>query len=190
MRTKQEILEKICRMKEEASSDLGLFGQLEKAVKTYFDPTDLQEAVAGCVYQMAFNYEYRNTVYQNMESLPAFRTDNFPTGFRDVGELLHPDVWEEIMDAKPDFPLPSLGEWAARIGEARESLLQGLEAIDCYCEQDAVNYGLAVKFAEPGQMISGTSKKETAEYVYLKCGYLKLIRGFDLDVHVPDFLPD
>lgn len=98
MRTKEEIIEAIGRLKE-ASPEEGMevFAPLEEAVTAYYTASgELGQTVGECAFQVALNQEYRNTIFVHQERMPTF-SSNFPKGYKDVRELFDGGgAWQEI----------------------------------------------------------------------------------------------
>ncbi len=212
---KEEVLQNIERLKA-ASPDTGreCFEQLEQAVEEYFTPQEgLERLIGECAYQMAYNYEYRHTVFAHQELMRKF-SENYPKGYEDVRDLFDGGgVWEELAEMPEDkfvaaFQLTPLtvsesdtggasmtnsyiAEWAARVSDSRAAILPALEAINDFCEVDATNHGLTVFFEEHGGIVSVPTHKEIAERVFAAGGYAEVIRTYNLsDVHIPTYISD
>ena len=217
MRKKEDIQREIARLKAVSPADAGeTFAPILEAVEAFFTPDkELEQEIGACAFQVAFNYEYRNTVYKNQENMPKFSKD-LPPGYEDVRELFTAGgVWEEI-EAMPEdvfaaaFILPAAGgnvskldtsgtgaatnpyldDWAARITAARAAVVPGLKIINDFCEGAATNNGLAVHFEEHGGIVSAPTRRETADRVYIAGGYLEVIQTYGLAVHIPSYMQE
>ena len=212
MKKKEEILQDIERLKA-ASPNAGRdkFLPLEEAVEEYFAPQEGMESIIGeCAYQMAFNYEYRNTVFVNQERMKKFSED-YPKGYEDVRDLFDGGgVWDELAEMPEDRFAAAfqsvvsdsdtggttltnhyLVEWAARVSESRAAIIPALEEIKNFCEADATNHGLAVYFEEHGGIASAPTHREIAERVFAAGGYAEVILTYNLsDVHIPTYIND
>ena len=218
MRTKEEIVELIERIKEESPEEaMEAFAPLDDAVAAYFvKMADLEESVGDCTFQVALNYEYRNTVFVHQEYMPSFST-NYPKGYEDVRDLFDGGgAWQEIEEIDIEtfvdafvFPAaegeasesdtggegeeetvknPYIDDWAARIEASREAIVPRLKAISAFCESDATNNGLAVYFEKHGGIESAPKRRETADRVYVTGGYKEVIEAYGLNVHIQSYL--
>lgn len=217
MQKKENILKEIARLRAASPAEgQEAFAPILEAVEGFFTPdTELEQEVGACAFQVAFNYEYRNTIYKNQENMPTFSED-FPPGYEDVRELFAGGgVWEEIAAMPEDvfaaaFILPAAGgnvsdsdtsgtgaatnpyldDWAARIAAERAAVVTGLKAINDFCEAAATNNGLAVYFEEHGGIVSAPTRRETAKRVYIAGGYLEVIQTYGLTVHIPSYVDE
>ena len=211
---KEEILQNIERLKAASpNARREYFTPLEQAVEEYFTPQEgLGRMIGECAYQMAYNYEYRHTVFAHQELMRKFSED-YPRGYEDVRDLFDGGgVWNELSEMPEDKfaaafqyipPVsdsdtsgaaminPYLAEWAARVSDSRAAILPALEAINDFCEVDATNHGLTVYFEEHGGIISAPTHREIAERVFSAGGYAEVIRTYNLpDVHIPTYISD
>ena len=101
---KQDVMEHIARLKAASPAKvLAAFEPLEEAVEAFFTKdVELERAIGETLYQVAFNYEYRNTVYEHQEVMPAFGTD-YPKGYEDARDLFDGGgAWEEMASIPAD----------------------------------------------------------------------------------------
>lgn len=128
MRTKEEIMEAVGRLKE-ASPEEGMevFAPLEEAVTAYYTASgELGQTVGECAFQVALNQEYRNTIFAHQERMPTF-SSNFPKGYKDVRDLFDGGgTWQEIEEIDEQtfvdaFEFPAGAEEGDGAGGASES---------------------------------------------------------------------
>lgn len=217
MQKKEDIQREIARLKAVSPADAGeTFAPILEAVEEFFTPEkELEQKIGECAFQVAFNYEYRNTAYKNQESMPKFSED-FPPGYEDVRELFAGGgVWEEMAAMQEDVfaaafvygpaggnvsksdtteaatpTNPYLDDWTGRIKAARAAVIPGLNAINEFCEAAATRYGAAVHFEEHGGIVSAPTRRETADRVYIAGGYLEVIQTYGLAVHIPSYMKE
>ena len=216
MKTKAEILQDVSRLKAASPSEgRKCFAELEEIIAEYFAPQDNMERIVGeCAYQLAYNYEYRNTVYANQEVMGKFSED-YPRGYEDVRDVFDGGgVWEELAAMPEDkfaaafkpvtgsvsesdtggataattMTNPYLEDWTVRAYESWMAILSELGAIINFCEEDATNNGLAVYFEEHGGIISAPTRKEIAERVFVTGGYAEVICAYGLNIHIPTYI--
>lgn len=214
MQKKEDILKEIARLRAASPAEAGgAFTPILEAVEGFFAPDkELEQEIGECALQVAFNYEYRSTIYKNQENMPKFSED-LPPGYEDVRELFTAGgVWEEIKGMPEDvfaaaFILqeaggnvsnldtsgtgaatnPYLDDWAARIKAARAAVIQGLKNINQFCEAEVTRYSAAVYFEEHGGIVSTPNRREKAERVYIAGGYLEVIQTYGLNTHIPSY---
>lgn len=215
MQKKEDIQKEIDRLKAVSPVDAGeAFVPILKAVKDFFDSDkELEQKIGECAFQLAFNYEYRNTVYNNQENMPTF-SEKYPPGYKDVRDLFTGGgVWEEIASVPEEVfvaafiyttpggdmsnsdtsevttPVnPYLDDWTKRIEAARAAIVPSLNVINDFCEATATANGLAIYFEEHGGIASAPKRKEIAERVYIKGGYLEIIQTYALSVYIPSYI--
>lgn len=202
MRTRKDIEDCISRLKAASPAMArAAFEPLEEAVEAFFTKdAELEQAIGESLYLMAFDQEYRNTVYKNKELMPALRTD-FPAGYEDVRDLFDGGgAWEEMASIQTEAFVrtfvvmgetafnPYIQAWIERIQDARESIVPALRDIIAFCESGAANNGLAVYFEEHGGIVSAPDRKETGRRIYVAGGYQEIIAMYGLDIHVPSWL--
>ena len=213
MRKKEEILQDIERLKATSPNEgRECFKPLEQAVEEYFTPPEgLEKIVGECAYQVAYNYEYRNTIFAHQECMRKFG-EEYPKGYEDVRAIFDGGgVWDELAEMPEDIFAaafqcanpsvsdsdtgdatminPYLDEWAARVSASREEIIPALETINDFCEKDATNHGLAVYFEEHGGIVSAPTHTEIAERVFATGGYAEVIHAYNLnDIHIPTYI--
>ena len=195
MWTKEKILERTEHLKRISPSEAqGQFPTLEDAINAYFEPTtELEQLVGACVFQVAYNIEYRETEYEKPEVMPKFSED-LPKGYSDVRVLFDGGgVFDEMEEVPDDEFLGNydvlLLDWTERLKEATAERLANLEAINAFCENDATNNGIAVYFEQP-VLMSQPDRRKIAKKVYIDGGYLEIIKTFGFGTHIPSYLKD
>ena len=168
---KQDVIEHIDRLKAASPAKvLAAFDPLEEAVEAFFTKdVELERAIGETLYQVAFNYEYRNTVYEHQEIMPSFSipAEEFAKAF--AGETASN---------------PYIQRWIEKIRSSRGSIVPGLEAISAFCEADATSNGLAVFFGQQGKVVSSPTRAQTADRVYNIGGYQEIIETYELGIYV------
>ena len=194
---KQDVMEHIARLKAASPAKvLAAFEPLEEAVESFFTKdVELERAIGETLYQVAFNYEYRNTVYEHQEVMPAFGTD-YPKGYEDARDLFDGGgAWEEMASipaeefakafAGETASNPYIQRWIEKIRSSRGAIVPGLEAISAFCEADATNNGLTIFFGKQGKVVSSPTRAQTADRVYNIGGYQEIIETYGLGLYVP-----
>lgn len=215
MQKKEDIQKEIARLKAVSPADAGeAFVPILEAVEEFFTTDkELERKIGECAFQLAFNYEYRNTVYKNQKDMSTFSED-CPPGYDDVRDLFAGGgVWEEMRAMQENVfaaafvygaaggnvsnsdtigtatpTNPYLDDWTARIKAERAAVVPSLNAINDFCEAAATNNGLAVYFEEHGGIVSAPTRRESAKRVYITGGYLEIIQTYALAVHIPSYI--